>query len=216
MEKNKVAKKRIYAKTHANRPAALRRRAVIDKVLQSVANGKPIPVSKAMLAVGYSPTTSRAQVCRITGSKDWEDTLEERFPDAYLAEEHDKLIQAGELQHYDFPLNKEKKTPPLTNDDIKQIIESVPGCRLIYVKDTLYSKTAYFSAPDNRVRKDAIEMAYKLKRRLTPDALVIDNRKTRIAKLTNKELADLESKLAKDLLLNKNQNGNRPIKKNSN
>jgi len=201
--KGGIKKKR----THGNKPAELRRRAVVIKVLSNVVNGKPPKISQAMIDCGYSPSVAHHQAGRVTSSKEWDDILEERFPDAYLAEKHDELIGAAQIQHYEFPLCEEKATEgeikKLTNDDIKTIVESVPGCRLIYVKNTRYSKVAFYQSPDNKVRKDAIEMAYKLKRRLTPDAVIIDNRKTRIGKMTNKELADLEKKLAEDLLLGK-------------
>lgn len=183
--------------------AKARRTAVAHRVLDNIVKGKKPGVGQAMVDVGYSPKTAQHATHYVTSTKEWQDALEDYFPRDMLANAHRELIGAAQIQHYEFPKSPDAKKKELTNDQIREIVESVDGCRLIYVKDAKYYKVAYFQVPDGRIRKDAIELAYKLKKQLTPDAVIVDNRKTRIAKLSNKELAELQKKLAADLMLNR-------------
>lgn len=88
-------------------------------------------------------------------------------------------------------------TPNLSDAEIKAIVESVPGCKLIYIKDTSWARTAYYQAPDNRSQKDALDMAYKIRGSYSPEKVEM---KGRFSELTNEELANLIARTKKQLM----------------
>ena len=119
-------------------------------------------LGQMMIDAGYSEATATGNPGRTLESKSFKDKLNELLPDDDVLQAHKDLFGAGHLQQYTFP-NTEK------NEDIKVLINNIPGCRLILIRTLLTKrkgvgmKTAYFLVPDNRSRKDAIDMAYKLK-----------------------------------------------------
>lgn len=198
----------------------------ILKMAENVGNGgKPMAMSKALAAVGYSPSYSDNPQ-RFLRTKTAQELLEEYLPDELIAKRHSELLDAGEIQHYLFPsiketvveeekepqpnggaLKRKKKKPAkhikkmeLTNEEIKMIVESVPGCRLIYVKRDWTGAWAFFSSPNTRSRKDAIDMAYKRKGDYAAEKVELTKRKYQ--DLSNAELMALEAKL-KGFLLKK-------------
>ncbi len=172
----------------------------IKKLVES--GGKSM--SAAMLSVGFSPAYAKNPQ-KFLKTKTAQELLDEYLPDEMVAMRHSELLNAGEIQHYIFPklsdeMAKDKKRKgvkikknELTNKEIKEIVESVPGCRLIYVKRDFMGAWAFFSAPDGRIRKDAIDMAYKRKGDYAPDKIQVSRGK--YSELTNAELAALEKKL---------------------
>jgi hypothetical protein len=147
-------------------------------------------------------------------TKTAQELMEEYLPDEMIAQRHNELANAGAISHYTFPAiirervvdnpnkkvgGKIKAKKPeaecITDEEIKSVVESVPGCKLIYIKyDTFQGgKTAYYQAPDSRSRKDAIDMVYKLKGAYAAEKIELTKRKYQ--DLSNAELAALEKKL---------------------
>lgn len=175
--------------------------------------GKPMATSKALEAVGYSPAYAKNPQ-KFLKTKTATELLEEYLPDELIAARHQELLNASDIQHYCFPkLSDDKikgkkkgekttiKKNELTNEEIRIIVESVPGCRLIYVKRDFMGAWAFYQVPDCRSRKDAIDMAYKRKGDYAPDKIELTKRKYQ--DLSNAELAALETKLKNHLLKRK-------------
>jgi hypothetical protein len=166
----------------------IRAKKAIKKMVENGGN-----VSKALTAVGYKPAYAKNPQ-KFLKTKTAQELMDEYLPDELIAERHNELANAGEIGHYVFPkiegqkVKKGKKEahPELTNDEIREIVESVPGCRLTYVKRDWLGAHAFFVQPDNRSRKDAIDMAYKLKGKYAPEQISITRRKYQ--DLTNEEL----------------------------
>jgi len=173
----------------------------VKRVIKKMVENGGKSVSKAMLEVGYKPTYAKNPQ-KLTESKGFKELIDEFLPDSLITQRHNELANACELSRYEFLHTKSnrKQISELTNNDIREIIESVPGCKLIYVKRDDYSSVAYFSQPDHHSRKDAIDMAYKLKGSYSPDKLEITKRKYQ--DMSNADLANLEKTL-KNFLLKK-------------
>lgn len=130
------------------------------------------------------------------------------LPDSKTYRTHGELMSAAEIQHYVFPklIGRKGKgartqVKQVRDDEIKKIVESVPGCRLIYIKrDPYIGAIAFFQSPDSKSRREAVDMAYKLKGRYAPEQFELTKRKYQ--DLTNAELMDLQTKL-KNFLLKK-------------
>lgn len=165
---------------------------------------------------GYSESYARGGHWRKTDA--WLKILDDVLPESFLAEKHKQLITSGQIQHYIFPpvkevesqdgdkleeelepqgnggaLKRRKKKKPiikkgLSHEEIKQIVESVPGCKLIYIKnDSFLGQVAFFQSPDNRTQKDALDMAYKLRGSFAPEKHAVYQ--TGLEDLSDEELA---------------------------
>lgn len=181
-------------------------------IIEMVGNGGK-SMSQAMIAVGYSPAYAHNPK-KLLNTKAWKELVEERLPDDLITLRHNELLNADEIQHYIFPKladkieaegKGKKKTVAITkqelsNEEIKMIVESVAGCRLIYIRRDFMGAWAFYSAPDNKSRKDALDMIYKLKGRYAPEQFELIKRKYQ--NLSNAELMEKLQKL-KDFLNNK-------------
>jgi len=163
-------------------------------------------VSATMRAYGFSPAYAKNPK-KFTSTKKFRELFSARVSPDLQTQVHGELIQAEEIQHYVFPkLNeevvetkkrkggKEKKVKTikkaeLTNEEIKMIVESVPGCRLIYVRRDFMGAWAFYTSPDNKSRKDALDMAYKVDGVYAAEKVSIVDP---YDELTNAELARLE------------------------
>lgn len=163
-------------------------------------------VSNSMVEAGYSPKYAH-NPNQFTKTKTFIELMDEYLPEEMIAKRHDELANAGEIAHYTFPAvikdqsvdnpnkragGKIKAKRPvgecISDAEIKTIVESVPGCKLIYIKYDAFQggKMAFYQAPDSRSRKDALDMAYKLRGKYAPEQINITRRKYQ--DLTNEEL----------------------------
>ncbi len=150
-------------------------------------------VSKAMLDAGYAPAS--ATKLAVKKNKDWPTLLEKSMNDRKLLRVHDDLFKAGRLDKMEFPLGPrdeaerdmlnmqdERKADEddrayvpvdyLTDGDIRDMLAQ-SGCALRRIVRTRLFRHVYFASPDNRARKDALDMAYKIKGRYAPDRIII-------------------------------------------
>jgi len=144
-------KTEVQVQTTTKKKSSIRKKMLLKKLVEN--GGKS--VSKAMIEVGYAPATAKNPQ-KITKSKEWNELMDEYLPDSELMRVHKELINAAEINKFDFP-------PTERNSKIKETIESVAGCRLHHIHLYLSVKHAYYSSPDNLTRTKAIEAAYKLK-----------------------------------------------------
>lgn len=181
----KIEKKAVRKR---NPTSTFKKRLVLEKVLDIGKNGGDVSIGKAMREVGYSAKYANNPQ-KLTATKEWKDLVAEYMPDSLLAQTHKDLLGAGEIQHYVFPatikkvpvdnpdpnidqsmIARKEDVDVISDEEIKNIVESVPGCKLIYIRYEQFmgGKVAYFQAPDSKSRKDALDMAYKLSGRYAP------------------------------------------------
>lgn len=112
-----------------------------------------------MKAAGYSPSYARSGQHKKT--KSFQALLEEYMPDETILRSHLGLMNSRRLDHMTFPTKIE-------DHEIQELLASV-NCILRKVVHSEQAKHAYFWSPDNRARKDAIDMLYKLKGTYSPE-----------------------------------------------
>jgi len=149
-------------------------------------------VSKAMRKVGYSPNTAKTPQ-KLTESVGWDELMEEFLSDKELQEKHRGLLNATKIEHMTFPLGPKGEDDPnlsgaspeleddgseddpeskrlkaerttLTDKEIIDMLAEV-NCK---VKRIVHGETVrhvYYWVLDAKARKDALDMAYKLKGR---------------------------------------------------
>ena len=153
-------------------------------------------VSTAMIEAGYSPATAKTPQ-KLTESKGWQELMAEYLPDVDVAKRHQELMNSTTIDHMVFPLgpkgeddinfnggrtesNKiedggvpvERTT--LTDQEIKDMLAEV-NCKVRRIVHGETARHVYFWTADSKARKDAIDMAYKLKGSYAPVKSLVAN-----------------------------------------
>lgn len=129
----------------------IRQAEAIKKIVES--RGKK-SIGKAMRESGYSPKTAKNPK-NLTESKSWEELMEEYLPDKSLMKLHERLLDSKNIDKMSFP--KAIKD--------KEIIELLASVNCV-ARKMIHGKTetnCWFWSPNDKSRKEALDMAYKLK-----------------------------------------------------
>lgn len=141
--------------------------------------GKGGSVTAAMRAAGYKEATINTP-SKLTQSKAFKEIFKMDVSDDDLSKGHKELLERAKIERWTFPTTRVKKRLiHISDDKVKDIIESVRGQKLVYIQKTRYEKIAYYQVPESIVRKSAIEMAYKIRGYFSPDKLeIVDDEMT--------------------------------------
>lgn len=115
----------------------LKQKQVAKDLLENV--GKPI--GKAMLDAGYSPATAK-NPDHLTESKGWAELMEKYLPDDKVLEAHQAGLEATKTSNAAILLNKNGETIKAEEQGLIEV-------------------------PDHPTRLKAVELAYKVKRKMT-------------------------------------------------
>ena len=152
------------------------------KVSENLRKKKPKSIGKVLREVGYSESVSNAPQ-QVTGSKGFQQLMEEMLPDDQVLEAHQQLLRSTRVEHMVFPLC-------VSDDEIKELIKSV-NCEVRKIKHGETAIHCWYWSPDNKARKDAIDLAYKIKGRITNKVKIEDERENPYKNLTEGELRKL-------------------------
>ncbi|VXC39138.1 hypothetical protein [Plantibacter sp. T3] len=126
-----------------------------------VAN-RGISKAEAMRRAGYADATARNPK-NLTGSLSWEELMESYLPDDKLVKTHQQLLDAKRLDTEVFPIGLDEMV-------IKKLLEEA-GCVIRHYELIMTGKNpgihVWFWAPDQAARRGALDLAYKLKGKMT-------------------------------------------------
>lgn len=134
---------------------------------------------EAMRQAGYAPGMVKNPQ-DLTRSKSWQDLMNEYLPEESLVQWHKQLGNSHSLEHMVLGLGP-KLTKDLVDGDGKISDEqalamlSDANCVVRKIVHGPQARHVYYFAPDNRARKDALDMAYKLRGSYAPDKHVTVN-----------------------------------------
>lgn len=140
----------------------------------------------AMKEAGFSDAYAK-NPHQLQAKKTWQQLMDEFLPDDLLAEVHHGLLTATRIDHMVFPLGPDtdegdpsegppagpevpeafKERTKMTDKEIEELLASV-NCTVRKIVHGETARHVYFWSPDNRARKDATDLAYKLKSRYAP------------------------------------------------
>lgn len=144
------------------------------KVLENI--GKGMTMGDAAEAAGYSRVYADSGALKKT--KEWNELLEEYLPDNLLAEEHKKLLKLSKIDHMVFPVSVEE-------EEIEKIITDL-GCVVKKFQFGEQGTHVWYYVPDGLAKKNALDMAYKLKARYDNTITV----KGKLGQLSDEEIED--------------------------
>ncbi len=124
-------------------------------------------MGEGLRKAGYSEETSKAPQ-RVTETKGWQQLMEEYLPDTLLADVHLGLLKSKQIDHMVFPTK-------VTDQEIKDLLATA-NCTVKKIMHGEMANHVWYWTANHRARKDAIDMAYRLKGRYNDKAL-IDNSK---------------------------------------
>lgn len=153
-------------------------------VAKILAENHGMAVGEAMIRAGYSPITA-LKPSNLTNSKGWQELMDEYLPEENVAKVHKALLNSHNIDHMTFPLGPKDETEVeefitrakddalkagkeyiekdfLTDGDISAMLADV-NCTVRRIVHGEQARHVYFFAPDNRARKDALDMVYKLR-----------------------------------------------------
>lgn len=162
----------------------LKQKKVAELIVKNKGN-----VSKSMREAGYSPASAKNPE-RVTKSKGWNELLGEYIPEETLAKELRALLDSREAKWFTFPTR-------MKDTDIKKMVED-NGFTVITIRPSPIGKMAWYSLPNSRAKKDALELSFKLLGKFAPEQIELTKRKYQ--DLSNKDLNELEQTLVKFLL----------------
>lgn len=143
-------------------------------ISENIRNPKPdTTLGKTMLEAGYSAQVALKPKL-VTESKGFKELMEEAgLDDASLTRTHSELLKSARLDHMIFALgpkkDEEKKdNSVLSDEDIKRLLADV-NCTVRRIVHRETARDVYFWSPDNKSRKEALDMAYKLKGSYAPE-----------------------------------------------
>lgn len=137
----------------------LKHKMVLDKMLGKGGN-KPMSLGKAMREVGYKENYADNPQ-RLTQTDSWETLIEKHLPDSSLTKKHEELLNARQVEYFVFP----KK---MKDEEIEDKVNSA-GLKVIVIREAVMGKMAFYSIDNSKAKKDALDMAYKLKSKYAPE-----------------------------------------------
>lgn len=123
--------------------------------------GKRNSLKQNMIDQGYSE--SYADSGQIKKTRSWAVLMKEELNDEFLMKEHKELFQAKQVERFIFPTR-------LKDDEIIEMVNEA-GFKVITIRPSPLGKMAFYSIPNARAKKDALDFAYKLKGKFSPDEL---------------------------------------------
>lgn len=144
--------------------ATLKQKKAIKKLVEN--GGKS--VSQAMREAGYSEATAKTP-SKLTKSDGWQELMDKYMPDKLIAKTHKELFKAGSLAKQTF-------NDSIPDKVIKKLVKKIPGATFVEIverttQDGKKRKDCYYIAPDARIRKDAVELAGKMKGKFAPEQI---------------------------------------------
>jgi hypothetical protein len=176
------------------------------KMSENVRKKRPQPVGKVLKDAGYSKSSSEKPK-RIITSKGFTELMEELLPDEDVLQAHQDLLNSTRIEHMVFPLCKDPEADipeegdipeelepqahggalkrrhavtegaSLSDRDIEDMLAEV-NCKVRKIVHGETARHVYFWSPDATARKNAIELAYKIKGRITNKVQLDGNLKT--------------------------------------
>jgi hypothetical protein len=157
---------------------ALKHKVVLDKLTKNVGKCRKNTIQKAMTDSGFSE--SYAKSGHIKKGKTWNQLMEIHLSDDKLAKTHEELLNFKKLDYMLF-------NHDIKDKDIYELMESV-NCIPKKIIHGVAGVHVWFWLPDGRIRKDATELAYKVKGKMAPEKFEIEQ--TGLQAMTDAELAN--------------------------
>ncbi len=149
-------------------------------IAENIRNKKPVIMQDAMEEAGYSPSYA-ASSTRLKETKSWNELLDAAFPDDEVLKVHKGLMNSTRVDHQVYPL----ETPELTDAHIVELLAAV-NCTVKKIVHGDTSRHVYYWVANDKARKEALDMLYKLKTRYDNTVTI----KGKLGSVSDEEIED--------------------------
>jgi len=144
---------------------AIKHKKVLEKLSENGGN-----LANAIRETGLYSEEIALSPDKITNSLTWNEVIEESLSDAVLMEKHKELLQSTRIDHMVFGLGPKKNEDKKEGEDVLSDVEIIEllaevNCKVRRIVHGEQARHVYFWSNDNKARKEALDMAYKLKGR---------------------------------------------------
>lgn len=128
--------------------------------------GKPKSIKQAMKDAGYSDSYAESST-HMVRTKGFKALLDKYIPEELVTKTHLELMKSKTIAKFDFPIR-------FTDEQILEVMNEF-GFQLVQIITNntgipeFRSRKAYYIAPNDKARKEAIDMAYKLRGSYEPE-----------------------------------------------
>lgn len=149
--------KRVSKREKNRSVASHKKRVLAEAVAVKIKENPTMAIGTALREVGASEYAARNPAAALTNTPEWNELLDSYLPRGELLETHRGLLRASRIDHLIFTRDGEP-----SDEEIGMMLLEV-NCKVRKIVHGEQARHVYFYAPDNRARKDALEMAYKLR-----------------------------------------------------
>jgi len=130
---------------------------ILSEVIRKSKGQKGVTMGKILREAGYSESTAESP-SQVTESKGFREMFDILIPDSKLAEKHDELLNAVEIDSY-------RMDAKLSDEEIEKMVEATKGFKVRKILRTKGEPTVlvYFWRPDNMAIDRALDKGYKIK-----------------------------------------------------
>lgn len=141
----------------------------VKKIKEKVSKGEKVNLGKIMVESGYSPYTAKQPSDKLLQQKGVREALEDAgITSDFLAGVHKDLFFAETIQKTIF-----EKLINADSDLIVKMIESVNGCRVLFVNNSKNQIEIIYTMPEWMIRKAAVELGYKITDSFAPQKTLL-------------------------------------------
>lgn len=132
-------------------------------VAEKIRNNTKFTKKQVMKEAGYSESTATSGTPEV--KKTWKELMDTYFPDDVVAKVEQSQLNASEISKFIFPAT-------YSDEEIKEIVEGYPSCKLVRIRKSGNWKRAYYAAPDNIAVAKSLDRIYKLKGQYAAEKVV--------------------------------------------
>lgn len=107
--------------------ATTKQKTAVKKMSENIRNGGSKSTGEILKEAGYSESVSKSPQ-RVTGSKGWQELMEEYFPSEYLLKKHKKLLNKKEIVSYQGEYTKTRQP----HSDVKYALDMLYKLKGLY------------------------------------------------------------------------------------
>lgn len=128
--------------------------------IQIYMENRGISIGEAMRRAGYTESSAKNPK-NLTNSASWQQMMDTYLPDIELMAKHNDLLKAKKLEKAEFPKY-------VTQEMIREILLEAGCTPRNYESNPMTDNImVWYWAPDHRAQASALDLAYKLKGKLT-------------------------------------------------
>lgn len=130
---------------------------------KSLSSATPTTIGNILRQAGFAESVALTPK-KVTDSQGFKALMEQHYNKEKRIAKHKQLLETVKVEHMVFPR-------AMTDAEITEVIESVPGCKVKKIKHGDQQNHAYFWIPDGGLQLAALDKLYKVTGDYAPEKI---------------------------------------------